>query len=178
MRKRPLRRSSVVADLLNGEVGVGRDASVSASSVRTNVDDHHHRSRAETLEQLRDLEVGRAQARSRVVEAYRALLRCPVSCRNHHEAAEGSPPASHPWPSPSQLGTLTVDLPEHPPHLFHVVEVEKERLRVLVVLLERHGERVRDVDRVAVILTKKHAENSLLVGQRDTGGVVNDAEKN
>jgi hypothetical protein len=37
---------------------------------------------------------------------------------------------------------LTVDLPEHAPHLLHIVKVKEERLGISVILLERDSEPV------------------------------------
>lgn len=49
---------------------------------------------------------------------------------------------------------LTIDLFEHLEHTLDIVVIEEPRLGILVVLLERYPERVGDVDRLAVILTK------------------------
>ena len=55
----------------------------------------------------------------------------------------------------------TVDLLEHLPHALDVVVVEEPRLAILVVLLERDTERVRDVHRRAVVLAEEKAHDAL-----------------
>ena len=55
----------------------------------------------------------------------------------------------------------TVDLLEHVPHSLDVVVVEEPCLWVLLVFLERNAERVRDVDRLAVVLSEEHADYTL-----------------
>ena len=51
----------------------------------------------------------------------------------------------------------TIDFFEHFEHTLDIVVIEEPRLGVLVVLLERYPERVGDIDRLAVILTKQYA---------------------
>ena len=55
---------------------------------------------------------------------------------------------------------LTIDLFEHLEHTLDVIVVEEPRLGVPVVLLERHAERVGDVDRPPVVLPEQHADDA------------------
>ena len=58
--------------------------------------------------------------------------------------------------SADRQAVLTIDLFEHLEHTLDIVVIEEPRLGVLVVLLERYPERVGDIDRLAVILTKQY----------------------
>ena len=47
----------------------------------------------------------------------------------------------------------TVDFLEHLEHRLDIIVVQEPRLGIPIVLLERHTERIRDVDRSPVVLT-------------------------
>jgi len=55
---------------------------------------------------------------------------------------------------------LTIDLFEHLEHTLDIIVIEEPRLGVLIVLLEGYPERIGDIDRLAVILTKQYAYNA------------------
>lgn len=61
----------------------------------------------------------------------------------------------------------TVDLLEHLEHRLNVVVVQEPRLGVPVILLERHAERVGNVDRLPVVLPEQHADDALRRAARD-----------
>jgi hypothetical protein len=70
------------------------------------------------------------------------------------------------------VDSRTVDLLEHLEHALDVVVVEEPGLRVLLVLLERDPERVRDVDRLPVVLAEQDADDALRRATRDGPRVV------
>ena len=79
-----------------------------------------------------------------------------------HEEGGGAKMSRHEH-SGTEGGTKnlrTVDLLEHLPHALDVVVIEEPRLAILVVLLERDTERVRDVHRRAVVLPKENAHDA------------------
>ena len=65
-----------ITDLLHRKVRVRRDPRIASPTVRSHIHDHHHRTGREPFEQLGDLEIGRAQSRSGMVETDRSFFRC------------------------------------------------------------------------------------------------------
>ena len=56
----------------------------------------------------------------------------------------------------------TVDFLEHLPHPFDVVVVQEPCFRIFLVLLERDTEGIGNVYRLAVILTEKDTDDTLV----------------
>ena len=57
---------------------------------------------------------------------------------------------------------LTVNLLEHLPHAFDIIVVQEPCFRVLLVLFEGDTEGVGNVYRLAVILTEKDTDDTLV----------------
>lgn len=60
-----------------------------------------------------------------------------------------------------QRNSRTIHLLKHLEHPINIIMVQKPRLRVLLVLLERDPERVRHIDRLAVVLPQENAYDAL-----------------
>jgi hypothetical protein len=144
-----------VLNLLDGKVRVRGDTLV----LWSHVDDDHDWTLDVALEEVVDLMVRGAQLRARVIPADHLLPRC-------------TPCVSHRADEADRRDSRTVDLLEHLEHALDVVVVEEPRLAVLLVFLERDAERVRDVDRLPVVLAQEHADNALVRCASDGASMV------
>lgn len=173
------KRSTHIADLLDGKVGIGGDTRISSSTTSPHIDNDHDWPGAETFKQLGDFQIGRTESGTGMVESDRLLL-CytgrSVQYRDGNHAGPSGATTLHGQ-------SLTVDLSEHPPHFLDIIQIQEKRLWITLVLFKRYrkavkfsssslqrttnvreSSRVGDVYRGPVILTQQDTQYTLFVG--------------
>jgi hypothetical protein len=70
-----------IPDLLDREIRIRRYARISPSATSSHIHNDHHWSRAETLEELGDFQIGGSQSGAGVIEPYGAFLGCMSGVR-------------------------------------------------------------------------------------------------